>query len=389
MKKLFMFLAVAGLATFGTSCGSDDNKGGDDPAKKSLVLEADKTSVEKGASVNFTVKVEGKVEAGAELYMEGTKISSPAKFDKVGKFKVVAKKNGFVDSKAVEITVTEAGTGEPEPGVETLVLTGNPAAGEVGVGTNLSFFFTDAAGVQVTGAKLFKNGTEINGSEYVVAAADAETTLKFTAKKGDLVSNEIVYTVGAETVIPENNFLQVGDEVVELKGAAFFRWMKDEAIAKVELTDGRIVSVFEIRTFTNLVRETIEVEYYDDLTSVLEIWVVQPQGTPADQVVYPWTEGAEVLIGGLDIIKDRKYVDKAAQGTQFSFGIQAPNEDGIGNVAYAVEGTTEEGEVLNIDYGLDYQAFYNYNMPSAKGVKFNLENRTLKSSIGKVSKVRK
>lgn len=213
MKKLFMFLAVAGLATFGTSCGSDDNKGGDDPAQKALVLSSDVTSVEKGGSVAFTVKVENKVEAGAELYIGDTKIANPAKFDNVGKFKVVAKKNGFVTSNAVEITVTEAGTGEPEPGVETLVLTGSTAAGEVAVGANLSFFMTDAEGGQVSGAKIFKNGTEINGSEYVVAAADAETTLKFTAKKGDLVSNEIVYTVKAIPATPESNFIQIGNDV--------------------------------------------------------------------------------------------------------------------------------------------------------------------------------
>lgn len=220
MKKLFMFLAVAGLATFGTSCGSDDNKGGDDPAQKALALSSDVTSVEEGQSVNFSVKVEGKVEAGAELYIGDAKIANPAKFDTAGKFTVVAKKKGFVDSNAVVITVTEAGTVNPEP-EETLVLKPVVSPGQVAVGATLSFFFTDASGTSVTGAKLMKNGVEINGSEYVVAEADAETTLKFTAKKGDLVSNEVVYTVKPIPATLTTNFFKFDGVQYEVDQAAF------------------------------------------------------------------------------------------------------------------------------------------------------------------------
>lgn len=347
MKKLFMFLAVAGLATFGTSCGSDDNKGGDDPAQKALVLSSDVTSVEKGGSVAFTVKVENKVEAGAELYIGDTKIANPAKFDNVGKFKVVAKKNGFVTSNAVEITVTEAGTGEPEPGVGSLVLTGNPAAGEVAVGDNLSFFMTDAEGVTVSGAELFKNGTKINGSEYVVASADAETTLKFTAKKGDLVSNEIVYTVKAIPATPESNFLKVGNDVYNLDGADLGVYT-NAAREAIIYTAGEGADAFNFLRYKVYVN--IEGTEGEDFAS-LDLAVILPAN--ATSLVWPQDapEGNVVPLSAL-VAMDGALVAQTAQGEEFSVALGwGAKASGDTPGQFGVELTAEE-------FSFEYEGAY-------------------------------
>ncbi|MEK6450155.1 MULTISPECIES: hypothetical protein [unclassified Myroides] len=222
MKKLFMFLAVAGLATFGASCSSDDNS--DEPVKVEagqLAVKADKTEINAGESVKFSVTLDGKEEKGSELFIGDEQIYTPHKFEKAGEFEVVAKKKGAKDSAAVKITVKGESTGEPQPGEETLVLKGVTEAGEVKVGAKLAFSFTDAEGVNVDGAKLHKNGVEIAGTEYVVTEADAKTTLKFTAKKGELVSNEIVYTVKALPTKLTTNFFSYDGVQYEVDKALF------------------------------------------------------------------------------------------------------------------------------------------------------------------------
>ncbi|MBB1138660.1 carboxypeptidase-like regulatory domain-containing protein [Myroides sp. WP-1] len=172
MKKLFMFLAVAGLATFGASCSSsDDNGGGKDPQ---LTLKADKTSIKVDETVKFTVEVAGKAETGAELYKDGTKISNPYKFTEEGEFNIVAKKKGSLDSQAVKITVTKGGT-------ENKKMTFTASSNEVGVGENVTFTIKDAEGNNIDGAKITLAGTEVSNPWKATAVGSFEFT---AAKEG-------------------------------------------------------------------------------------------------------------------------------------------------------------------------------------------------------------
>ncbi|MDM1043893.1 hypothetical protein HX004_03410 [Myroides sp. 1354] len=207
MKKLFMFLAVAGLATFGASCGSDDSKN-DDPKQKDLALSADKTSVKEGDAVAFTVKVDGKVEAGAELYIGTEKISSPYTFAKEGKYEVKAKKKDFNDSNVVTITVKK-----DEIPTDPLKLTLTPSKTEVFVNEAVTFTVKDENGANVTGFTVKQaNGTAVAGGVFTSTAAG---TFKFVASKDGYVTSDEVSVVVKEQNIPEN-YVKLNGEYTEI-----------------------------------------------------------------------------------------------------------------------------------------------------------------------------
>lgn len=185
MKKLFMFLAVAGLATFGASCSSDDGGGGDD--QKTITLSADKTSVKVNETVTFTAS-----EKDAEIYVGDKKISNSTKFDKEGSYNVIAKKKGFKDSNVVKITVTKGDVVTEK----TLKITAS--APEVGIGDNVTFTVKDQDNKDVTDVVIKANGTTVSnpwktteaGSFEVVVTKDGykdgKTTVK-VVRKGTLV----------------------------------------------------------------------------------------------------------------------------------------------------------------------------------------------------------
>ncbi len=101
MKKLLLFVAI-GLAALNTSCSNDDSSGSQE---SKLLLKSDISEAKIGESVNFTVTVDGKAESEAELYIDSNKITNPYVFDTEGEFKVVAKKQGFIDSNSITIKV--------------------------------------------------------------------------------------------------------------------------------------------------------------------------------------------------------------------------------------------------------------------------------------------
>ncbi|WP_060873987.1 hypothetical protein [Myroides odoratus] len=211
MKKLFMFLAVAGLATFGASCSSSDDNGGDGGQKKDLVLSG-KTDVKEGDAVTFTVKVGDKAEAGTDLYVAGEKVSNPYTFAKVGEFKVQAKKNGFNDSNVLTVKVSEKGGVTPDPKTLVLSVVGGT---DVKVGDEVVFLVKDNEGATVTGATIKKGGTTV-ASPWVPTEVG---TFKFVASKDGYENSNEVSVVVAQNTIPEN-FVKVNGvhtEITNLK----------------------------------------------------------------------------------------------------------------------------------------------------------------------------
>lgn len=196
MKKLFMFLAVAGLATFGASCSSSDDNGGGEK-KKDLVLSG-KTDVKEGDAVTFTVKVGDKAETGTELYVDGVKAANPHTFSKVGEFKVQAKKNGFNDSNVLTVKVSEKGGVTPDP--KTLVLSVS-GGNEVKVGDEVIFLVKDNEGATVAGTVIKKDGTTVSNPW----TPTEEGTFKFVAsKEGYNASNELSIVVKKPAALGDN-----------------------------------------------------------------------------------------------------------------------------------------------------------------------------------------
>lgn len=210
MKKLFMFLAVAGLATFGASCSkSDDNGGGDEKNEKQLELTASNKEIKVGDSVTFTVKVDGKVETGAELLSGKDKISLTHKFDKAGDFTIVARKNGFKESASVTIKVTDKDT-PPEEGQLTLIAT--PST--VKVGESVMFVVKDGSSI-ITDATITQvGGAAVTGGTWT---ATAEGVVKFKATKaGAKDSAEVSVTVEKAAVVPTGNYTKLNGEYNEI-----------------------------------------------------------------------------------------------------------------------------------------------------------------------------
>ncbi|TDS62100.1 hypothetical protein [Myroides indicus] len=191
MKKLFMFLAVAGLATFGVSCSSSDDSGngGNGGDEKTLSLSADRKEIKEGESVTFTVKVGDKVESGAEFYIGSDKISNPHKFDAAGEYKVVAKKEGFKDSNAVTVKVTKEGV-DPEPEAKLVLELDNE--GTITEGDEVSFTVMNEKNLPVTDAVIYVNDKAITGTSFKTEAPGTYTAI---AKKGDVESNKVSFEV--------------------------------------------------------------------------------------------------------------------------------------------------------------------------------------------------
>lgn len=201
MKKLFMFLAVAGLATFGASCSSDDSKGGGGDDGK-LSLTASKTNVEVDEAVTFTVKLDGKAETGAELYIGSTKIASPYTFKEEGVFEVVAKKKGATDSPAVKITVVKKGEGK-----KTLKLSADKTA--IKVGETVTFTVKDNKDEVVADAKIKQGNVDVEGLTWKATEAGV---FKFKASKDGFESSAEVSIVVTEPPYEGGVVLTLGNE---------------------------------------------------------------------------------------------------------------------------------------------------------------------------------
>lgn len=357
MKKLFMFLAVAGLATFGASCSSDDG-GGSGGGQPALVAKASPSSVKINENVTFSATADGKAVDGVKFYSAGKELQNPHKFAAKGEYNVIAKKTGYLESAAITVTVTEEGV-ITEP--KQLTLTVMPA--EVTLGQAVSFIVYEGTTDVTSTAKIFVNGT-LSESSYT-ATAVGTYTVKAT-KEGATDSVEKTFKVNEAPVVPEDNFLQVGDQVVGLEGASFHYYTQGEFVYSEVLPDGRLVVPVMMRMFTRDITSTIEVEDYDN-SSALLLYVVQD--TTSSTVNWPWAvPAADVLI--VDYSGWMDGVEWAADSeTGFASPVfTAPGNDGRGTLVFAAEGNTEEGDVLASVYDNAFQGFFSSEIPAGRGV---------------------
>ncbi|WP_430615087.1 hypothetical protein [Flavobacterium sp. JP2137] len=193
MKKLFMFLAVAGLATFGTACSSSDDSNPvippPPPAEGQLALTANKTTVEIDEKVTFTVKLAGAAVADAELFIDGTKISGyETSFPTAKTYKVVAKKAGSKDSSELTITVKDK-----PAAIKTITLTSDAGATPA-YGQAVTFTVKGDTGADVTSNAAFKvNGVAITGNTYTLKAGNTSVVATYVVDGTTLTSNTLTF----------------------------------------------------------------------------------------------------------------------------------------------------------------------------------------------------
>lgn len=251
MKKLFMFLAVAGLATFGASCSSDDGgNGGGGTTTPQLVAKASPSTVEVNKAVTFSATSEGKAVDGVSFYQGDTKLTNPHTFTTKGEYKVVAKKEGFKDSPAITVTVKDV----VAPEDPQLVLTATPTA--VKVGENVTFVVKEGNNV-VSGATITQvGGAAVTGNTWKATAAG---TFKFKATKaGAKDSAEVTVTV-TEDVNPTSNFYKVGNKtynIVDNDLAIRVNASNQALLYNDELPDGTKIWFLVYTLFSNTNSET-------------------------------------------------------------------------------------------------------------------------------------
>lgn len=178
-----MFLALSGLVTLGVSCSSDDNSS-DEVKEGQLAVTADKTEIKEGDSVKFTITLDGKADTSAELFIEDTQIYTPHKFDKAGKYNVVAKKKGAKTSAPVTITV---GDGNTTPVEKTLTLKADNIS--VKVGGTVTFTVTDGSAAVADPVIRIVGGEAIKGATWTATKAGE---FKFVASKEGFKDSEVV-----------------------------------------------------------------------------------------------------------------------------------------------------------------------------------------------------
>ncbi len=204
-----MFLALSGLVTLGVSCSSDDNSS-DEVKEGQLAVTPDKTEIKEGGSVKFTITLDGKADTSAELFIEDTQIYTPHKFDKAGKYNVVAKKKGAKTSAPVTITVNEK-DGGTDPVEKTLTLKADNIS--VKVGGTVTFTVTDGTAAVADPVIKIVGGEAIKGASWTATKAGE---FKFVAsKEGFKDSKEVLVIVEEPATEPTGNFIQVGNTVTK------------------------------------------------------------------------------------------------------------------------------------------------------------------------------
>ncbi|MDR2223446.1 MAG: hypothetical protein LBE34_12030 [Flavobacteriaceae bacterium] len=107
MKKLFMFLAVAGLATFGASCSKSDDSPAPAPAKELKLTANPQGEVFVGDVVNFSVSSGTEIIKDASIMEGGKNAVKDGKWTATaeGSFKFKATKTGYNPSNEVTVVV--------------------------------------------------------------------------------------------------------------------------------------------------------------------------------------------------------------------------------------------------------------------------------------------
>lgn len=378
-----MFLALSGLVTLGVSCSSDDNST-DEVKEGQLAVTADKTEIKEGDSVKFTITLDGKADTSAELFIEDTQIYTPHKFDKAGKYNVVAKKKGAKTSAPVTITVSEK-DGGTDPVEKTLTLKADNIS--VKVGGTVTFTVTDGTAAVADPVIRIVGGEEIKGATWTATKAGE---FKFVAsKEGFKDSKEVLVIVEEPATEPTGNFIQVGNTVtkelhiVNIAVNAYKhssgQWVIYEYVDK---PGGVPYSVFtvdlgEINEAKDkyLVRSQLIV-VVDQTDEEKYLYPGQGETSFINAVAYDFTDSSNPVVVDFDVKEIQKMKWEYPSSAPIKFDYLVSNDKG------KVQFNGNIGNMMVSEVGEDGKA-----LKSSNSVKTN--NITAKDVLGQVAKLRK
>lgn len=191
MKKiLFLFLAVIAFV----GCSSDDNTN-NVLVKEELLLTAEKNKIIVGDELVFTaVDSEGKV-VDAAFYIEDRQVNNPVKFDRLGVFYVVAKKEGFKDSNVLKVFVHEE-TVEDTPNDKPIFFTLD--------GTDIEF---EIVMLEVVSEDIVVDGSVVKVDKVVELENGKLANVYELIPAGEQVAAFLTFNVVNETIVKENGVI--------------------------------------------------------------------------------------------------------------------------------------------------------------------------------------
>ena len=189
MKKIFLFLAVAGSA-FMTSCSDDDSSTETTPVATSIALTSDVQTADLGSNFTMTVmnNLGVNVTSTSTFYVDDAAIASNVFTPTEAGTYVLHATNGTLVSGDVTITVTTPAT--------AIVLTSDETTMELGSGDFTMTVMNDLD-VDVTATSTyFVDGVAIESNVFSPTAVG---TYVLSATNGSLVSNDVTVTVTPAT----------------------------------------------------------------------------------------------------------------------------------------------------------------------------------------------
>lgn len=203
MKKI-LFLVL--LVVVFVGCSSDDNNK-EVLVKQELILGAEKTKITVGDELVFSaVDSEGKV-VDAAFYIEDREVKNPVKFDRLGVFYVVAKKEGFKDSNVLKVFVHEEAVEEiPNDKPIFFTLDGEDVDFEiVMLGIATETVVIDGKNVKVDKVVELENGKLANVYELGPAGDDNAAFLTFYVVNESIVQKDGEIVDYGKRVLPNKN----------------------------------------------------------------------------------------------------------------------------------------------------------------------------------------
>lgn len=191
MKKiLLLFLAVIAFV----GCSSDDNTN-NVLVREELLLTAEKNKIIVGDELVFTaVDSEGKV-VDAAFYIEDRQVNNPVKFDRLGVFYVVAKKEGFKDSNVLKVFVHEE-TVEDTPNDKPIFFTLD--------GTDIEF---EIVMLEVVSEDIVVDGNVVKVDKVVELENGKLANVYELIPAGEQVAAFLTFNVVNETIVKENGVI--------------------------------------------------------------------------------------------------------------------------------------------------------------------------------------
>lgn len=256
MKKLlFLFLGMSLLA----SCSKDDNAVIDKGELRELVVHIDQKEFYAGDRTPIRVTdAKGEVVKGARILVNDVPSNPLYEFTNGGKYSIMAKKNGYMASRAVEVVVK---------GLETLQI--KASSNDLYLGDILKFVVVDANNSEVKDVKIYnvKTGVEVKDNVF---NATTEGEFAFVAKKSGYSDSAV--------------FIVKVTKLANLFGFQNKRFTIDNiflSIKQIKLANGSVVDKVQVVNGKAMNEVLVmAVEFYDDFSyNYIELIVLVPNPT--------------------------------------------------------------------------------------------------------------